>query len=357
MFLQRRSFMTFFICFFMFTGQNLENIDLYFPIFKNAACVGKDGSVFVLDRDKYWIYLFGKDGTFLRKFGGQGAGPGELQSPNKIYVLDQILYVNDANYSNIYRFNGSFLKKVKNPEPYTTLHKVPRGWLVLPRSGYEMFFQKLPIVLYNDDFTKKEVLMTLEKGNQPKNDHNTFYFNPVGKDIAKIVISKDQRHLYLRQPGTAQIHIYNFEAARFEKTIKMTLKRLPVDKEENEEKYKKFKASRKTIHIPIKLYLPDYHPFILSILARPDGGILVFTGGPEKKRFAFDAKGKSIPVTYLYFYERFDIGRILGVENGMAYISVYDGDMPGIHKVPFSKALVKIRKTPFLIEDYISRNR
>lgn len=62
----------------------------------NDLAVDGWGRVFVLDADLHQVQLFDSDGSFLRRFGREGEGPGELASPHglalhpggRVWVLD-----------------------------------------------------------------------------------------------------------------------------------------------------------------------------------------------------------------------------------------------------------------------------
>ena len=46
------------------------------------------GEVFVCDRDNHRVQVFGLDGTYLRQWGTQGAGHGQLNGPCGVTVSD-----------------------------------------------------------------------------------------------------------------------------------------------------------------------------------------------------------------------------------------------------------------------------
>jgi hypothetical protein len=75
-------------------------------------------SIFILDRtSSKGLFLFNKEGHFLKRYGTIGNGPGEFTEPTDftMNVKDKILYVLDAQTQNIVVYNlntGSFIKNI-----------------------------------------------------------------------------------------------------------------------------------------------------------------------------------------------------------------------------------------------------
>ena len=87
-----------------------ENLMFAFPI--HAARDG-DGSLFVLDSQDYCIKKFDRDGNFLLKFGRQGQGPGEFQSPMLVGVSGEgrlVVQCMDSTYQ-IFDLNGQYIDR------------------------------------------------------------------------------------------------------------------------------------------------------------------------------------------------------------------------------------------------------
>ena len=51
------------------------------PVSPNWIAVNSKGTIAVSDYKKHCILMFDKDGNFLRKFGFNGKGPGQLANP------------------------------------------------------------------------------------------------------------------------------------------------------------------------------------------------------------------------------------------------------------------------------------
>jgi len=72
------------------------NAEEYLFIMPRDVVVDMEGNIYVLDQRDRVIKKFSRDGTFVSKFGGEGQGPGEFQTPimlrtdgaNSLFVYD-----------------------------------------------------------------------------------------------------------------------------------------------------------------------------------------------------------------------------------------------------------------------------
>ena len=70
--------------------------------------LGDDGLYYVADRGNHRIVVFDESGRYVRSFGRQGEGPGELLAPGLVEVVDGIVYVFDER-TNRFRCDGTFI--------------------------------------------------------------------------------------------------------------------------------------------------------------------------------------------------------------------------------------------------------
>ena len=74
--------------------------------------VGKDGSMYVLDRSVHTIRMYDVNGKYLRSIGRRGQGPGEMVSPSGIAVLTDgrlVLWETSLWRVNVYSATGAVL--------------------------------------------------------------------------------------------------------------------------------------------------------------------------------------------------------------------------------------------------------
>ena len=85
------------------------------PVSPNWIAVNSKGTIAVSDYKKHCILMFDKDGNFLRKFGFNGKGPGQLANPAGLTFLndDELLVVDDDN-GRIQQFNVQTGNSVKS---------------------------------------------------------------------------------------------------------------------------------------------------------------------------------------------------------------------------------------------------
>ena len=76
----------------------------------SAISASPDGSYYVVDQGSSTIHHFNKDGQFIRKLGGPGAGAGQFDFPSAIDPTNGlVLVVADAGNGRIQRFSREFL--------------------------------------------------------------------------------------------------------------------------------------------------------------------------------------------------------------------------------------------------------
>jgi len=77
--------------------------------------VDEDGNIYVLDSGASKIRVFDNSGKFLRAFGGKGQGPGEMQHPVFIQILNNkelIVYDPPTRSFLFFSLEGKYLKKI-----------------------------------------------------------------------------------------------------------------------------------------------------------------------------------------------------------------------------------------------------
>ncbi len=86
--------------------------------------LGAEGEVYVLDSQASEIRVFGRDGAFLRAFGGVGEGPGELRNPAGLALdADETLWVlnwGNARYSGFDPATGEVRREVRRRVAFAT---------------------------------------------------------------------------------------------------------------------------------------------------------------------------------------------------------------------------------------------
>jgi len=124
----------------------------------NDMTVAPDGSIFVAINRQHHIYKFDKNGNFLKKFGRKGQGPGDLDSPGDMTILDN-KYLVVGEYAlnrriTIWDLEGKCIKVVRTKKNnfYTTALKKNRVAYLTIRQHAEKKngYQKKSLVIIKD---------------------------------------------------------------------------------------------------------------------------------------------------------------------------------------------------------------
>lgn len=79
--------------------------------------VGSDDSVFILSRQESAVFVFDREGRFLRRFGRKGQGPGEIESPLSAQVQGREVVVPQAvRRVSFFSTDGEFLRALATKE-------------------------------------------------------------------------------------------------------------------------------------------------------------------------------------------------------------------------------------------------
>ena len=85
----------------------LEGPDEYLIGSPRALAVGRDGVIYMLDRQVMKVRMYGPDGSHIRDIGREGGGPGEFEGPDGMTLLpDGRLLVRDPGNARVSVFAG-----------------------------------------------------------------------------------------------------------------------------------------------------------------------------------------------------------------------------------------------------------
>lgn len=108
---------------------DIEESLLYQPF---SFTLDDDGNYYVADRGNHRVGVFDAEGNFVRTFGREGEGPGELRSPVLVEVDGDEVMVFD-NRTSIFRRDGTFVGVVTSAEGRYP-HPLPGGMLFVQGS-------------------------------------------------------------------------------------------------------------------------------------------------------------------------------------------------------------------------------
>ena len=100
-------------------------------LFPGAVVVSEQLDVYILDKDERTIQHHGPDGRAKGRFSRRGMGPGELNRPSHLKLIDGNLVVVDGFRLVTFSPAGDHVKTIRTPVPAVELHAVPGGWFQL----------------------------------------------------------------------------------------------------------------------------------------------------------------------------------------------------------------------------------
>lgn len=80
--------------------------------------IGEEGLLYVLERAEKEVRVYDEGGALVRRFGGAGSGPGEFESPTRLGLLGDTLWVSDTRQQrlSLFRRDGTFINSY-SPTP------------------------------------------------------------------------------------------------------------------------------------------------------------------------------------------------------------------------------------------------
>lgn len=247
------------------------------------------GEIFILRNisgERDFIFKFDRNREFVKSFGSQGQGPGEIQIPYHITLdsEDNILITDSGRRILVkYDKDGVFINEYKMIRGERTVTSGPRANLLVPggsfdpENGKQIFSLKLvnpelevlqPIDNYSYEWPPREKFRATEP----------LFCWSVSRD--NIFVAKEDRRY--------EIWVYDFNGKLIRK-IRKEYRKIPVS-----ENYKKKILKVFPENVRNMVYFPEFHPPFQSIVAGDDGKLLVstFEEGNSPGEFMFDIFNK-----------------------------------------------------------------
>ena len=77
------------------------------------VAVAPNGTIFVLDYDNHRVHVFDAERNYVKSFGQQGAGKGQIQTPKGITITtDSLLYVDHDHRVDVMTCDGEFVRRI-----------------------------------------------------------------------------------------------------------------------------------------------------------------------------------------------------------------------------------------------------
>ena len=281
--------------------------------------VDSEDNIYVLDSKYVKVKVYDKNGKHIRSFGKVGQGPGEFQSPTRMYMRsDDVIAILDTGSRRFsyYSTDGECLKEISVADKGSISRSWPdsRGYIYGETMELLSSKRTLKIVKYNPDFNIIGDIATL------KEKRTMGEINPIMNRIVCFVRPDD--HIVWAKTLDYCIHISNPDG-KIVKKINKDFDPIPVSSEEK----KKIKKERGEAGFPpsIKLVFPKNHPPIYYLISDEKGRIYVRTNEVDEsglfKWDVFDEEGRFI----LNFYHTGD-EFFMVVKNDQIYACSPDND-------------------------------
>jgi hypothetical protein len=267
----------------------------------SSFAVHKDGTVYVADMKESRIKVFDAKGGFVRAFGKQGQGPGELNSPIGIFISGaNELYVEDALNQRlaVFALDGKFLRNISTGKTLG-LNGIQMdasgrivGRVISLGQGGKMLWE---VKTFDKDLNPKSTLESVDFPNplQAKGRINPF--------ALAIVYQMDPAgRIFLGRNRESEIKIFSAED-KVTKRISREYDPVPITKDDKEEMLKQLDRMPSTPSVNVKemIEFPEFFPAFAYFILTDDGRLLVRTyeKGKKKREYiwdVYDAEGRYV---------------------------------------------------------------
>ncbi len=285
--------------------------------------VDDEERIYVMDQGDSQVKVFDKNGSYLRKIGKKGEGPGELQNPNEIFITGnkQLVWEDYIRSLNHYSLGGDFIRSVSTAELLPVGIKVnSRGDILAITNIKEPERWGKEIQLMD---TSLNILKTLLTISQPR--PNPQIINPFQPGI-HWGLAKDDT-LVIGFGKDYELFFFNFKGELIKK-IKKEFTPVKI----SEEEVKEVKERVKKAQPGRRLILPENHAALRSLSADDEGRILVETwermeDGSLYHHDVFDAEGRYVAKIILpsqpKFWKRKKLYTIEEDKDGFQFVKRY----------------------------------
>jgi len=256
-----------------------------------------DGTVYVVDMKDCRVKVFDAAGRFVRAFGRQGQGPGELNQPTGVLISpDKEVLVEDVPNRRLAIFapDGTFRRHVSTAKSFGISGiRMDEGGLVVARSmglgdGGKMTME---VKTYDAEFNPKVTLASFEMQVSGK-----IRIDPFEAMNLLYELGRDGR-VYLGSARAYEIRVVAAEGKLLE-TIGRDYDPVPITPADKDEMLKSL-GSLPGVDVKDMIRFPDVYPPFNSFVLADEGRLLVRTyeKGRAKKEFywdVFDADGRYI---------------------------------------------------------------
>jgi len=269
------------------------------------------------------------DGDRARQIAGKGEGPGELDRPTEVTLLDERLYIRDRGKIHEFDTRGRFLRSHIRLAGNDFVGRATNGFLYLDGLGHGQRAKPMALILVLDSGTRKHVSSWQSEAiRNPRSRWRAGYLS-MALERSRARIDLEGKYVYTQVAGLDEVHITEIESGKNVNIIEVIGEPRPYEKEEGQ----KYLARMKRKHgMDLKGDFPDHYPLISQIAVSHEGHLLVLKSAAtpivEKDRIllepdhlmVFDTVGN--PLTP----NKFDLGfwRVAWLDEEWVYVLAYN---------------------------------
>jgi len=217
--------MLLFISLFIFSEPVLviDDTAVFKPLNRNMVAV-TEGHIYFIQTGENTVRHYNDRGNRLPDVGRAGQGPGEYQTPFKLFVEEDTLYVHDFWRSRVqcYDLAGNHRKTLVQSSAYKGLFKVPGGWIL--SEAPNQFNDHTGTLTLTDD--QLEPMKTVFRWRE-KPGKNMF---PFSVDIMRMSRDRASNRLFVYAPAQSKVHVLDLDTDEHE-VIGLGWEPLPFDEE------------------------------------------------------------------------------------------------------------------------------
>ncbi len=244
--------------------------------------VAPDGSIFVSNFRYHNIYKFDADGKLIAKFGQLGQGPGDLDSPGELSILDgKYLVVEermDLRRISLFRLNGTFHTILKTRYP-------PHSSLALGNGKIAYLGQSSRMEQKVDSFEMiylyRIIVIDAATGNERELTTITTTLNEV-KDGTVMIARAAEGDLLVGVSTRPEIEVYDPDGEK-KGVLRLTINRIPVTKKIIETYQLKQVVTVGGKSTEYVYPLGEFLPYFFDLTVDSSGNILVFKMSEDPK--------------------------------------------------------------------------
>ena len=299
--------------------------------------IGEDGRVYLIDQKNFKIGIYKQSGKFIRSFGRQGEGPGEIKrffGGNQLFITKNNLIIMDRSRVHYFSLEGKYRKTIKIPSNINIKEIISDTLYISALSiARDPKKKESEIFLYNTENKIKKLITKFnpfKKSTDTKSSggNTTTVAITIGDITPLMILGYSNKTLYYGMNSTYNINCYDFKTKKTNSFSISDRKPKLVSKEYKNELKKELNDVPPDMLKNIINNLPDHASFFYRIFLDPNSrNIYLIISDPDsdhKKQIdVFNKKGEFIYSTFIKIDKESTIN-LINLKNKSLYLVILD---------------------------------